>query len=125
MRPGGVWRFVMHGPDGRDFQNRITYEEMVRPERIVYRHGGGEDVEPVQFKTTVTFEDIAGGAQRKTRIIMRIDFPSPAERERVIREYGADKGLAQTLTRLSEYVAGASDRAVEDRLQVAKPEKRT
>ena len=91
MRPGGVWWFVMHGPDGRDFQNRITYEEMVRPERIVYRHGGGEDVEPVQFKTTVTFEDIAGGAQRKTRIIMRIDFPSPAERERVIREYGADK----------------------------------
>ena len=124
MRPGGVWRFVMHGPDGRDFQNRITYEEMVRPERIVYRHGGGEDVEPVQFKTTVTFEDIADGSQRKTRIVMRMDFPSPAERERVIREYGADKGLAQTLTRLSEYVAGASDRAVEDRLQVAKPEKR-
>jgi uncharacterized protein YndB with AHSA1/START domain len=117
MRPGGVWRFVMHGPDDRDFQNQITYEEVVRPERIVYRHGGGEDVEPVQFKTTVTFENIAGGSQRKTRIIMRIDFPSPAERERVIREYGADKGLAQTLTRLSEYVAGASDRAKEDRSQ--------
>ena len=31
MRSGGVWRFVMHGPDGRDFQNRITYEEVVRP----------------------------------------------------------------------------------------------
>ena len=58
MRSGGVWRFVMHGPDGRDFQNRITYEEVVRPERIVYRHGGGEDVEPVQFKTTVTFEEL-------------------------------------------------------------------
>jgi uncharacterized protein YndB with AHSA1/START domain len=24
MRPGGAWRFVMHGPDGRDYQNRIT-----------------------------------------------------------------------------------------------------
>ncbi len=24
MRVGGVWRFVMHGPDGRDDQNRIT-----------------------------------------------------------------------------------------------------
>jgi uncharacterized protein YndB with AHSA1/START domain len=45
MRPGGVWRFVMHGPDGRDFQNRITYEEIVSPLRIVYRHGGDEDVE--------------------------------------------------------------------------------
>jgi uncharacterized protein YndB with AHSA1/START domain len=42
MRPGGVWRFVMHGPDGRDYQNRITYEEVVPPQRLVYRHGGGE-----------------------------------------------------------------------------------
>ncbi len=57
FRPGGVWRFVMLGPDGRDYQNRITYEEIVRPERIVYRHGGGEDVEPVQFTQSLTFEN--------------------------------------------------------------------
>jgi uncharacterized protein YndB with AHSA1/START domain len=50
MRPGGIWRFVMHGPDGRDYQNRVTYHEILRPERIVYSHGGGDDVEPVQFK---------------------------------------------------------------------------
>jgi uncharacterized protein YndB with AHSA1/START domain len=24
VRPGGVWRFVMHGPDGTDYQNKIT-----------------------------------------------------------------------------------------------------
>ena len=41
FRPGGVWRFVMHGPDGRDYQNRVTFEEIVPPQRIVYRHGGG------------------------------------------------------------------------------------
>ena len=105
MRPGGVWRFVMHGPDGRDYQNRITYEEVVRPERIVYRHGGGEDVEPVQFKTTVIFEPVQGGTLGRTRITMRMDFPSASERERVIKEYGADRGLAQTLARLGEYVA--------------------
>ena len=45
VRPGGVWRFVMHGPDGRDYQNRVTFEEIVPPERIVYRHGGGDDVD--------------------------------------------------------------------------------
>src|SRR5580658_8604718 len=88
MRPGGVWRFVMHGPDGRDYQNRITYEEIVRPERLVYRHGG-EDVEPVQFRVTVTFEDLGG----KTRLTMRGQFPSAAERDRVIAQYGADKGM--------------------------------
>jgi len=102
QRPGGVWRFVMHGPDGRDYQNRITFDEIVKPERIVYRHGGGgEDVEPVQFKVTVTFEELGG----KTRLTMRGVFPSAAERDRVIKEYGADKGLVQTLARLGAYVA--------------------
>jgi uncharacterized protein YndB with AHSA1/START domain len=101
MRPGGVWRFVMHGPDGRDYQNRITFEEVVPPQRIVYRHGGGEDVEPVQFKQTVLFEDLGG----RTRVTWRSDFPSAAERDRVINEYGADKGLVQTMARLAEHVA--------------------
>jgi len=101
MRPGGVWRFVMHGPDGRDYQNRITYEEVVPPERIVYRHGGGDDVEPVQFRQTITFEDLGG----RTRIVWRGDFPSASERDRVIKEYGADTGLVQCMARLAEYVA--------------------
>ena len=101
MRPGGVWRFVMHGPDGRDYENRITYDEIVKPERIVYHHGGGDDVEPVQFRTIVTFEDLGG----KTRLTMRGEFLSAEERARVIREYGADKGLVQTLARLANHLA--------------------
>lgn len=125
MRTGGIWRFVMHGPDGRDYQNRITYEEVVRPERLVYRHGGGADVEPVQFVTTVTFEELEGGAGGggKTRITMRMDFPSTAERDRVIREYGAAEGVAQTLARLAAYVANTKDPAGEDRLAAAITEK--
>jgi uncharacterized protein YndB with AHSA1/START domain len=101
FRPGGVWRFVMHGPDGRDYQNRVTYEDIVPNERIVYRHGGGDDVEPVQFRQTIVFEDLGG----RTRITWRGDFPSGVERDRVIKDYGADKGLLQTLARLSEFVA--------------------
>jgi uncharacterized protein YndB with AHSA1/START domain len=101
MRPGGVWRFVMHGPDGRDYQNRVTFDEVVPPERIVYRHGGG-DAEPVHFKTTVLFEDLGG----RTRIVWRHEFPSAAARARVIKDYGADKGLAETMARLGDFVAG-------------------
>jgi uncharacterized protein YndB with AHSA1/START domain len=100
IRAGGVWRFVMHGPDGRDYENRITYVEVMKPKRLVYRHGGGEDVEPVQFEVEVTFEDLG----EQTKLTMRMVFPSAEERARVIREYGADKGLAQTLARLAEYV---------------------
>jgi uncharacterized protein YndB with AHSA1/START domain len=100
FRAGGVWRFVMHGPDGRDYENRVTFDEIAAPERIAYHHGGGDDVEPVQFTTLVTFEEVGG----KTRLTMRGTFPSAAERERVIKEYGADKGLEQTLGRLAAYM---------------------
>jgi uncharacterized protein YndB with AHSA1/START domain len=57
MKPGGVWSFVMHGPDGRDDDNRITFDEIVKPKRIRC-HRGDDDVEPVEFRTTVTFEGL-------------------------------------------------------------------
>jgi uncharacterized protein YndB with AHSA1/START domain len=101
FRPGGVWRFVMHGPDGRDYQNLITFDEIVRPERIVHHHNSAEDVELVLFRTTITFEDLGG----KTRLTWRADFPSAAERDRVIKDYGAAKGLTENLARLAEFVA--------------------
>jgi uncharacterized protein YndB with AHSA1/START domain len=93
------------GPDGRDYQNRITFEEIVPPKRIVYRHGGGDDVEPVHFKQTVIFEDIGG----RTRITCRSDFPSAAERDRLIKEYRADTGLEQHLARLDNYVSSSAN----------------
>jgi uncharacterized protein YndB with AHSA1/START domain len=102
FRPGGVWRFVMHGPDGRDYDNRITFDEIVPPARMQYHHGGGDDVEPVQFRTTVTFDAIG----ERTRVTLRGVFPSAEERARVVKEYGADKGLTQTLARLGEYAEG-------------------
>ena len=34
FRPGGVWRFVMHGPDGNDFENESVFLEVAAPERI-------------------------------------------------------------------------------------------
>jgi len=36
----------MHGPDGVDYQNKITYLEIVKPERLVYKHDGDKDCEP-------------------------------------------------------------------------------
>jgi uncharacterized protein YndB with AHSA1/START domain len=97
VRPGGVWRFVMHGPDGRDYQNQITYLEIDPPSRLVYRHDGSAEVEPVEFVSTVTFDEADG----KTQLTMRLVFPSAAERDRVAREYGGH----QTLGRLDDYLA--------------------
>ena len=101
FRAGGVWRFVMHGPDGRDYQNRVTFTEITPPARIVYDHGGGEgDLEPITFRSTVTFAEVG----RKTRVTLNLVFPSAAERDLVAHKYGAVEGGHQTLARLDAYV---------------------
>jgi uncharacterized protein YndB with AHSA1/START domain len=100
VKPGGVWRFIMHGPDGRDYPNKIVFIEVVKPERLVYRHAGDSDTEQVNFHVTVTFEKQGD----KTKLTMRMVFESAAELDRVNREYGAIEGAKQNIARLEEYL---------------------
>jgi uncharacterized protein YndB with AHSA1/START domain len=100
VTPGGVWRFVMHGPDGRDYKNKIIFTEVVKPERLVYRHAGEGEHEDVRFHVTVTFQ--AQG--RKTLLTMRSLFATAQERDEVVTKYGAVEGGKQTLERLAEHV---------------------
>jgi uncharacterized protein YndB with AHSA1/START domain len=97
---GGVWRFVMHGPDGRDYKNKIIFIKVVKPELLVYRHAGEEDHEDVRFHVTVTFEKQG----RKTLLTMRSLFETAQERDMVVSKYGAIEGGKQTLERLAEFV---------------------
>ena len=39
FRVGGEWVFVMHGPDGTDYQEWISWTEIAPPERIALLHG--------------------------------------------------------------------------------------
>src|ERR1700736_566480 len=51
VRPGGIWQHVMHGPDGTDYPNRSVFKEVVKPERLVFVHGGGKKGGPdVRFE---------------------------------------------------------------------------
>src|SRR4026208_2071738 len=43
FRVGGEWDFVMHGPDGTDYQEWISYTEIAPPERIALLHGESRD----------------------------------------------------------------------------------
>lgn len=98
--PGGVWRFVMHGPDGRDYDNKIVFLEIVRPQRIAYVHPGEDDADPSRKETTIVFTQEG----LKTRIDWRMRFPTLVERDRAERDYGVATGLAETLERLGEHV---------------------
>ena len=100
FRPGGVWRYVMHGPDGTDYDNKVEYLEIVPPERIVYDHGSDVADDPARFRVTATFADLGG----KTRLTLRSVFPSKAHRDGAV-EFGAVAGGEQTLERLGEHLA--------------------
>lgn len=110
VRVGGQWRFTMHGPDGTDYKNLITFLEVNAPSRLVYKHGGEVDLEPVNFQTTVTFEAMPGEPHR-TRLTMRAVFPSAKAREFVTREYNAVEGGKQHLARLAERVEALASKA--------------
>jgi len=106
LKVGGQWRFVMIGPDGREYENLITYIEIERPVRLHYRHGGDREVEPVNFEVVVTFDNDGGPA--RTRVTMRSLFPSRNARDFVVREYGAVEGGRQTLARLAELLTAST-----------------
>lgn len=99
VRVGGAWRYVMHGPDGVDYVNTITYLEIVRPERIVYDHGG-EGEHPKDFRSVITFEEQSG----KTLLTLRITFDT-VEACEATKKFGAVEGGKQTLERLSEILS--------------------
>jgi uncharacterized protein YndB with AHSA1/START domain len=103
VRPGGVWKHVMHGPDGTDYPNHSVFTEVVKPERICFSHGGTKKGgTEAQFEATWTFDALEGG---KTRVTIRMVFPSAELRNQVVKEYGAIEGGEQTLARLAEQLA--------------------
>jgi uncharacterized protein YndB with AHSA1/START domain len=103
VRPGGIWKQVMHGPDGTDYPNEIVFLEVVQNERLVYTLSGRKKGGPeVQFEKATTFEEEAGG----TRVTMRLTFTSAEARDQNVREYGSIEGARQAFERLEDYLAG-------------------
>lgn len=100
FRAGGVWDFVMHGPDGTDYQEWITWTEIVAPAGIALLHGEYRD-DPNTFASFLTFTP-EGAA---TRIEMRTVFPTRALRDEAVEKYRAIEGGQQTLSNLAAYVA--------------------
>jgi uncharacterized protein YndB with AHSA1/START domain len=104
FRVGGVWDFVMHGPDGTDYPEWITWTEIVAPERIAMLHGESAD-DPHAFTSVLTFAD--DGAA--TRIEMRTVFPTRQLRDVAVEKDHAIEGGKQTLNNLAAYVTQAAN----------------
>jgi uncharacterized protein YndB with AHSA1/START domain len=105
MRPGGVWRFTMHGPDGVDYPNVITYRNVTRPELLTYEHTSQPEAEDSGFEVTATFDAFMG----MTILTMRMVFASAWDRDAVTEKYHAVEGGRQTLERLNEFLKARHD----------------
>ena len=101
FRVGGEWDFVMHGPDGTDYQEWICWTEIAPPERIAMLHGESRG-DPNAFESVLTFAP--DGAA--TRIEMRTVFPTKQLRDEAVERYHAIEGGLETLTKLAAYVTG-------------------
>ncbi|GAB3510346.1 SRPBCC family protein [Emticicia fontis] len=69
LKPDGEWNFIMHGPDGKDYKNKIVFREIVPLEKIVFYHDSGP-----YYTGTVTFENTEDHNQ--TRLTYTMDIES-------------------------------------------------
>ena len=99
FRVGGEWEFVMHGPDGTDYQEWISWTEIVPPEGIALLHGESR-CDPNAFESVLTFA-LDGAA---TRIEMRTVFPTKELRDEAVEKYHAIEGGQETLSKLAAYL---------------------
>src|SRR3954452_4211641 len=76
FRPGGSWKYTMHGPDGVDYPNTTKYLEVEKHSKLVYDHGATDDREPL-FRVTVLFSESNG----KTKMDMTMSLPTPEAAE--------------------------------------------
>jgi uncharacterized protein YndB with AHSA1/START domain len=112
LRPGGVFRYCMRSPEGRDYWGRGVYREIVEPERIAYidsfTDADGNPVPPSHYgmssdfpsETSVTVV-LAEHADRTTLSLQHsMGSASAAERDM------CQQGWNQMLDALAAYLAG-------------------
>jgi uncharacterized protein YndB with AHSA1/START domain len=95
VKVGGIWEFIMHGPNGMDFKSKNVFKEIVKEKRIVFENASGQN-----FLTTLSFT--AEG--KKTTIKWEMLFESKEQRNEIVKTYKADIGLKQNIDKLEEYL---------------------
>jgi uncharacterized protein YndB with AHSA1/START domain len=99
LRPGGVWHHVMQAPNGMRITIDSLFEEVVKPERLVWRTAKDASRNPPAPSSvnTVTLE--ARGDQTKWMLVARFD--SFAERD-LMADLGFGQMISSSLERMAE-----------------------
>jgi uncharacterized protein YndB with AHSA1/START domain len=101
LRPGGAWRFVERGIDGKEYSFHGEYREVLPPERLVYTFVLDEEgwrQRPVLV--TVTFEEWG----RKTKFRQEVLHQTVEDRDAYLQA-GMERGAAASYDKLAELLA--------------------
>lgn len=101
LRPGGSYRFVMRGPNGREFLIKGVYREVVPPERIVYTDRFDMEGMP-SFEGVMTLTFTEGGG--KTTLTLRALYDNKDHRDTMLKMQMAE-GFGETFDRLDQVLA--------------------
>lgn len=98
LKPGGTWRYDMHGPNGVTYPNHSVFVEIVPLERIVINH-----LSSPEFQITATFTEL----EERTLVTFRQSFKKTEEF--VKAKTCCVEGNEQNLDRLGELLSEISD----------------
>ncbi|MEM9633484.1 MAG: SRPBCC domain-containing protein [Pseudomonadota bacterium] len=100
VRVGGIWEYVLHGPDGTDYPNRAVFEVVEPPTRLEFLNSGGHvSDDHLTCRMVVTFED----KTVQTLVTLRMQFETQAGLDRA-RMRGAEQGGVESFERLVEWL---------------------
>jgi uncharacterized protein YndB with AHSA1/START domain len=102
VRPGGLYRFIHHAPDGSEFCFYGEFREIVPHERIVQTSEFDQAPGQVVIET-LTFEERDG----KTLMTVLEVCPSVEARDAIMAS-GMEEGLSESYDRLAEILAEQS-----------------
>lgn len=105
LRPGGVWRFVQHDPEGNEFAFNGVYREVTPPERLVYSFEF-EGMPGHILEETITFEEHGG----KTTLTARDVFHSLEDLNGMVAA-GMEGGVIESYERLAELLQSLQGQA--------------
>ncbi|GGH69524.1 uncharacterized protein YndB with AHSA1/START domain [Filimonas zeae] len=71
LKPGGRWRFTMHGPEKGHYENEVTFIAIEEPSLIAW-----DRISKPLFRVVTTFEEAAEG---NTLLVFRMQFATREE----------------------------------------------
>lgn len=104
FREGGRWNYCMKGPDGTLACGLAIYEEIVKPNKIVYTDyftSPEGDISEDMPSGLVTYEFADQG--ERTIVSGRTLYPEASDLQTVL-EMGVIEGMTETLDRLDEHL---------------------